>query len=567
MSNCAIYFNLAPRFEFSIQKEDVLTRDVLNGAQFSVYTDKACTVPAELWVNKASHDNGDDPTNVFTVTDGVATLWGMGASNTYYIKETKPPDKEGYGFPNGLISLTFDQLGTANYEVEIVDAGEGISPGFLVHGLRVDTEAQQAYIVATNAPSWVKETTTVTALKRWNDSLSHEGENVTIYLTVPDGKGGVLRLQEAVLNSANNWTYTWENLPKYLEDGTPVPYDVEESYVPGYYSQVESFTGSYQISKEGWQNVTSFQDGKEYILRDGSGKALSTLRTAEDTGFMWISEEQAKTDPLALWTASVSGSNVRLTNKAGQTITLWYAGSYNNATDFFALNQQTEDSNRKQYFTVKSRNGGITLSYNNVYAKNTFNGSGKFEKTNQEDQARIFFPATKVSTSQSVTVKDQGFLVTNTPLERETSVTVRKAWSIPPDMNASVYERLEIPVKLYANGVDTGRTVTLSLKNNWQDVFRGLPYTDAAGNVIHYTVKETAVMDQWIPTYGDVVANGGSTPQYITVVTNTYRVGGPILPSTGSPARMIFILCGAGIFLAALVYGIGARRKRERRFL
>ena len=40
LSNCAIYFNLAPRFAFSIQKEDVLTKEVLNGAQFSVYTDR-----------------------------------------------------------------------------------------------------------------------------------------------------------------------------------------------------------------------------------------------------------------------------------------------------------------------------------------------------------------------------------------------------------------------------------------------------------------------------------------------------------------------------------------------
>ena len=365
-----------------------------------------------------------------------------------------------------------------------------------------------------------------------------------------------------MLSAANNWTHTWENLPKYLEDGTLVPYGVEESYTPGYYTTVEAFTGSYQISVEGWQNVTSFQNGKVYILRDGSGKALATQRYAEDTGYQWISEEAAKTDPLALWTASVSGSNVRLTNQSGQTITFWYGNG--SPTDFFALNQHVEDNNRKQYFAVKSRNGGVTLSYNNRYMANSFNSSNKFNNTNDQNQARVFYPATRVSSSQSVSVKDQGFLVTNTPLERETSLTVRKAWDIPADMNQSAYERLEVPVRLYANGVDTGRTITLSLKNGWEDVFRGLPYTDSAGNVISYTVVEVELED-WYPTYGAVVAGSGTTPQYSTVITNTYQVGGPMLPSTGTAARLLYILCGAALMLLPPVYGMAARRKRERR--
>lgn len=92
-SNCAIYFNLAPRFRVDIQKEDVLTRDVLNGAQFSVFQDLECTVPVELWPSEESYLRGDPGTNVFTVEKGSAHMWGMGAGNTYYIKETRPPDR------------------------------------------------------------------------------------------------------------------------------------------------------------------------------------------------------------------------------------------------------------------------------------------------------------------------------------------------------------------------------------------------------------------------------------------------------------------------------------------
>ena len=566
LSNCAIYFNLAPRFAFTIQKEDALTKDVLNGAEFSVYLDQACTVPAQLWADKASHERGDTPTNAFTVTDGAANMWGMGAGNTYYIKETRPPDKAGYGLANGVIRLTFDQLGTASYQVEMLDTGSGLSPGFNVHGLRIDAEDQRAYIVATNAPTWAQESTTVTALKRWNDSLSHSADTVTVYLTVPDGKGGILRLQEATLSAANNWTYTWKNLPKYLEDGvTPVPYGVEESYTPGYYTTVEGFTGTYEITQESWQDASWLENGKTYILRDGSGNALSTQRYAEDTGFAWISEDAAKTDPLAQWTASVSGNNVRLTNGSGQTITFWYGNG--SPTDFYAYNQQVEDNNRKQYYAMGSRNGGINLSYAGRYIADTFNDAGKFQNTTDWNRSRVFYPATLVSTPQNITVKDQGFLVTNTPLDRETSLTVYKNWSIPADMNASAYERLEVPVRLYANGEDTGRTVTLSLKNGWQAVFRGLPYTDSQGNVIQYTVKETWDSVDWAATYGPITASGGTTPKYSVTITNIYRKTGPEMPSTGYAGRLLYILCGSGILLGALVYGMVARRKRERRFI
>jgi hypothetical protein len=63
-----------------------------------------------------------------------------------------------------------------------------------------------------------------------------------------------------------------------------------------------------------------------------------------------------------------------------------------------------------------------------------------------------------------------------------------------------------------------------------------------------------------------VMVSGGKVPTYSTTVTNVYRWGhGVQLPSTGSPARMLYILCGSGIMLFSLVYGFVSRRKRERR--
>ena len=564
MSNCSIYFNLAPRFDFSIQKEDVLTQNVLNGAQFSVFMDRDCTIPAELWTSKKAHDEKQPSTNVFTVVNGAAHMWGMGAGNTYYIRETKPPDDPNYGYPNGIICLTFDKTGTASYNVEILDTGQGVSPGFIVHGFRIDRETQKAYIVATNAPHWVQETTTVQALKHWADNQSHAGEAVTVYLTVTDPDGTVRRLQEAQLSADNEWKVSWENLPKYLEDGvTLVQYGVEESYVSGYYSVVEQKTGQFEIVRTEWKSATAFENGKEYIIKNSDGKALSTQQSAEDTGFKWVTEDEAKNSSLALWTASVKNSTVRLTNRAGQTITFWYGNG--SPTDFFALNQQLEDNNRKQYFTVTKDGQNLLLGYSNNFINKNMLSNGKFDRTTDRKQALRLTLLTQTGSTTQVPIEGIGFLVTNTPLEKETSLTVHKDWWIPADMNVSVYEKEQVTVKLYANGVDTGRTVTLTLKNGWQDTFRGLPYESADGVPIVYTVKEVRTSDRWVISYGDVVPTGGSPPNYSVTVTNTYRVGGPLLPTTGSPARLLYTVCGIVLMLIPLVVGFGLRRKRERR--
>lgn len=573
-SNCAIYFNLAPRFSFSIQKEDFLTRDVLNGAQFSVYTDAACTQPAQLWTSKASHDSGDNSTNVFTVENGVANMWGLGAGNTYYIKETRPPDKANYSMANGIIRLTLDKAGTASYQVEMIKDSSGtISSGFTIHGIRLDEETQQAYIVATNADSSLQGRTSVQAWKVWNDTKDHSNNAVTVYLTVTDPDGTVRRLQEATLSKTNGWTHIWENLPKYYADGkTPIAYGVEEAYTPGYFSKTEPVTQQVNHTVSSWDSTTTFENGKTYILGSSSG-FLSTRDTASDTGFQWVSQETAIASPQALWTASFSGQNLRLTNGVGQTLTFYYNnGSSGHPTDFFASTSGESDAS-KQYFRYKSVSNGIRLYYDGAdnrdyYLIAQMTSSNKFQYSTNESGALTISPKVKkvVTTTAPVTT-DWAYLVTNTPLTRETYVRVQKGWDYGHSTASGLHDRFQVTVKLLANGRDTGRTVTLSLKNHWVDHFRGLPYADENGNPIIYTVEEVWTHSDWVPHYEPVISSGTSTPTYSTTITNQYIWGmaGPELPSTGTAARLMYLLCGGSIMLTSLAYGIGSRRKRERR--
>ena len=157
------------------------------------------------------------------------------------------------------------------------------------------------------------------------------------------------------------------------------------------------------------------------------------------------------------------------------------------------------------------------------------------------------------------------YKITNTPLAKETSLKVTKQWDVGL-ATGIYYDNLKITVKLFANGKDTGRTLTLSLKNGWSDTFRGLPYEDENGVPIVYTVGEGAIHEDWEPIYGEVITVPGTVPTYETTVTNSYRYGhGYELPSTGGIGRAPLILCGLTLMVGSLVCGYVLTRKRERR--
>ena len=574
MSNCSIYFNLAPRFGLEIQKEDVLTQQLLDGTRFTVYEDMECTQLATLWDSEDAYNQDvldgtlDQAKSTFTVTNGVAKLWGLGSGNTYYIKETGPPAAGGYGLASGVIRLVIEKGGLATYRVDVIADADGNEPsnGFTVHGVQIDEETKTVYMIATNAPETVIETTTVQVIKKWEDNKSHSDDYVKAYLTVTDPDGTVRRIREVTLSDENEWMHTWTNLPKYdYEDLTEVKYGIEESYESGYYSTVRKIT-QIEISQSEWAEATSFINGESYILRHGSGY-LSTTSTS-DAKLKWVDEATAQESSLALWTATVSSGKVKFTNGAGQILTFNYSGS-SNSRYFHA----TTGNSTYQSFTPVDAGTGFrfyaTRSYRNYYMASTgINSNGRILTTTSSANGLILIPMEEITETDIRPVEDWAYQITNTPLEdgNETSVTVRKEWVIPAGYGPEVYQEFVVTVRLLANGVPTGRSVTLTLKNNWEGSFLGLPHTDSSGNVIQYSVEEIWAKERWSTNYGEIIATGNSPPIYSTTITNVYHPGGPELPATGSPARLLYVLCGSGIMLGALVYGIGSRRKRERRF-
>lgn len=572
MSNCAIYFNLAPRFSLTLQKEDVLTQEILNGAQFAFYNDLACTSPCKLWSSQQSYKNGESPTNVFTIQRGQAYIWGLSPSRTYYIREVAPPNAEGYTPAKGVIQLTLDKKGLNSHSATILEAvdqngnKEPVSHGFTIHGFSIDEENQAANIVITNAQDWVTKTTSVYVQKMWNDSIDHSLDAVTVYLNVTDADGTVRRLREISLSEENDWRYTWTNLPKYVldtetmtESDIPVHYSVSEAYVPGYMNQVSVLeSGTY--TEVSWPESARFTNGETYILKTSSGY-LSAVAEGKDT-LQYVDEDTAKKSPLALWKATVSGGVVKLTNQAGQSLNYYSSGS----TRYFNVKTGSSSS---QNLTATEQGTGFRLAYKSgwtsYYLSTTLNSRGYIEAKTQSNSALTVNLMTKTVTSTTLKIEGYGYAITNSPLTTETSLKVTKRWDYPAG-DSSFYEKEQVTIRLLANGTDTGRTETVSLKSNWTAVFSGLPYLDDDDNPIVYTVVESWENDDWIPIYGPITTINGNTPTYETTITNSYRwTGSYELPGTGGIGTFIYILCGLSLVIGPLVYGFMLRRRHERR--
>lgn len=567
MSNCAIYFNLAPQYSLTLQKEDVFTQESLNGAKFAVYTDPSCEYKylAELWTSKESYLRDDESPEYFEVKDGKVSIWGFGASNTYYIKEIGPPTDGGYSTAHGIIKFKLDKNGTASYNVEIIEEKDEngnsipISKGFTVHGFRIDEEKQEAYIVVTNAQSWLDETTSVYVDKKWNDNKDHSYDSVTAYLNIVEGES-VRQIREITLSEANNWRYVWVNLPKTDSNGETITYSVSESYFPGYSPKIEPLETGIEIG--GWELVESytFVDDETYILKTENGYISAVSDSSSNLRF--IDETTAQKSDLAKWTVDVDGDNI--TFKNGDKY-LSYNNGNSSSKKYFHLSDELKNILFKQY------GNGLILYYEvsswwsktQYYLSNSTDNSGSTGSTTTlESDALVIQPFVE---SKAITIDGVGFRITNEPLEEETSLKVTKKWEHPTESDV-YYQQEKVTVHLLANDAKIGRTVTLSLKNNWTDTFKGLPYKDSNGNVIKYTVVEENDFVDWIPVYEPVQEISGSTPTYEVLITNHYRWTGSVeLPSTGGLGYPLYMLIGLGLVITPFVYAFKLKKKHERR--
>ena len=107
-----------------------------------------------------------------------------------------------------------------------------------------------------------------------------------------------------------------------------------------------------------------------------------------------------------------------------------------------------------------------------------------------------------------------GFTITNTHTPETINIPVTKKWVGP--------EGSSVTVKLLADGVDSGKSVTLSSANSWSDTFTNLPkYKN--GTAITYTVDESSVTGVDATKYTTAVS-GSATAGFTITNTNTEKI-------------------------------------------
>ena len=553
MSNFKLRFNLSTRYAMTLRKEDTLDAQLLNGAQFAVYTDEDCTQPAELWNSRSEHESGEPATNVFTVENGVAEMWGLAAGNTYYLKEVRGPDSM-QGVPaQGIIRMRLNNHGLPDYEI-LPDHGD-LTVGYTVHGYKVNEDTQEAYLVVTNTDAVESEPTQVYVEKVWADDADHSGDAVTAYL-VANG----VRIQSVTLNQANGWRHTWVNLPSTDRNGETVIYTVREATVPGYVGKVETIEKPAGGSG-GAVAAGSFENGGTYLLQTPYGYIGATGNKIILESGQAAAESSAATQ----WVASVhTNGTVTLTNQAGQT--LYYENYAFRASSAPGAYRNFSFESGKLYVFIDHGNWSETLypiANDSVASNVTYNGV--LYTTNDSAQSIVFTPQRLGGGEDLPEGEGSFYRVTNIPAQDATvTLTVNKLWDLGGLGQDFMYEDLAVQVALLADGEETGLTGTLKLQNGWVYTFEGLPKYDSEEREIAYTVEELNVPSEWRAEYGPVVAAGNSETAYKTTITNVYRMTVE-LPSTGGYGPYGYILLGTLIILGGLCWYCGQRRRCERR--
>ena len=122
------------------------------------------------------------------------------------------------------------------------------------------------------------------------------------------------------------------------------------------------------------------------------------------------------------------------------------------------------------------------------------------------------------------------------------SVPVMKNWVGPVGADAVI-------VHLFANGNDTGKTITLTADGNWTGSFENLRKYDDEGNEIQYSVEEDLV-DNYAPRY-----DGSAEDGYTITNTSTETIDIPVVKQWVGPSAesVVVNLVADGEIIAEVV--------------
>ncbi|WP_314180299.1 Cna B-type domain-containing protein [Abiotrophia defectiva] len=385
-------------------------------------------------------------------------------------------------------------------------AGKAITYSVQEEAVAEYTASYQAYNV-TN--SHTPGQTSHTVQKVWDDGQNQDGlrpVELKVQLYADDQKYG----DEVSLTAANNWTYTWSQLPEKAQ-GKAISYQAREVAVPEGYQADQPTTQATvtTLTNRHTPEVTSVsgaktwkdnnnQDGvrperiKVNLLADGVLKASKEVSAADNWSYSFdnlpkFAAGQAVVytiteDAVAEYSTQVEGYNLTNSHTPGQT-SLTVTKQWQDQGDQDGL--RPSQIQVQLYADGVASGSPVTLTAANNWV---YTWSGLAEKANgktiEYSVKEVDQPSGYTSTISQVSPGN--VLIVNQHTPATTEVKGQKTWD---DANNQDGKRPEaVTVQLYADGqVVASQVVTAA--NNWTYSFSNLPQF-AKGKAISYSVQE-----------------------------------------------------------------------------
>ena len=482
-----------------------------------VLTNKYSPATVDIPVVKKWNDDNDrdgarpDSVNiVLNGSDGKLYTGTLSAENGYtYVFQSVPK------FHNSgtLISYTVAEEKVTGYTTEVAKDSSGYK------------------FTLTNTKSI--ETVTKTVSKVWEDSNNQDGlrpSAITVILTGDDGS----RYLKSV-SAAENWTTTFENLPKNQNHGQSIQYTVSEAFVSGYTDEVTQNGNNYTITnthmpattelfvtktwKDNGNNDGMRPDEITVTAHGSDGRSYAKKLNADNQWSVMFSNlpkyANGKTIDYTLTEEAVPGYTSSITRN-GKSFTL--INTHVDETKNITITKAWNDENNQDGLRPKS----ITAVVNGS------DGSARFVQLFESQNWTTSLnnlPKYKNSTEVQYTVKENAisgyeteikqtgdsYTITNTHAPAVVTVSVVKIWD--DENNQDGIRPSLIQVTLTGSDGST-HNAAITKNDGWTYQFKDLPQYKN-GVKIDYTLQEA---DSNPYTYEIVKGSDG----YSFTITNNY---------------------------------------------
>ena len=539
-SNCKIEFNITPTYDLVLSKKyDTEEGPVLKGAEFSVFKDKECTIPADNLYTLTNNGEKDEMSDyVFAdiddgAEDGSIRCTGMVPTTTYYIKETKAPENMSAMGDNWVIELDINK----HAQPTVIAYGEGDMEFWtFADAFKFDENNSLRILLDVFNNPYIGGEVDIPIQKIWTDedvTPHHDPVKFDLYA---NGDDTGIRI---TLSEDNGWENMFTNLKKYDENGDEYVYTVKEEVPDGYDASFED--ASFEVTKPAkWEPVTSLKAGKIYRFVT-AGKALSINSSNKP-----VPDDIDDSSTAQQWLAVANGSGVVLRNVNKNTRYLY--------TGYNSINTSTSTSSRQAVYSnslLKVGSYYVTMSGSSVSASSSGTSLEAYE----------FVPA--------VTSTIPGYKFTNTPKEKTIDIEIKKV-----DESRNTITTSPAKFEIYTDyGSEeqalfaSGETADGVLKVEALEI--GTPYwivevkAPDGYNLMEGAKQFIVDSDGKInlhEAYGDIYVENGET-----VVLCVKNPSGYELPETGGVGTVIFYALGATLTAGALMYWYVTKSRKEGR--